>query len=125
MVCAGETAMQWFRWLRRDQRAGSGHAAASTLVIGGRQRTAGVPYMLPADMQEINRLDFQHYLLRHAFHGNYAAPIRDPRSILDVGTGTGRWAREMAVQFPSANVIGLDIVLPPLDAEGRTDPRPE
>jgi SAM-dependent methyltransferase len=76
-------------------------------------------------MQEINRLDFQHYLLRHAFHGNYAAPIGYPQSILDVGTGTGRWAREMAAQFPRATVIGLDIAPPPLDAEGRTDPRPE
>jgi SAM-dependent methyltransferase len=116
--------MQWFRWLRRGPRA-DGERGASTLVIGGRQRTAGVPYMLPADMQEINRLDFQHYLLRHAFHGNYAAPIGYPQSILDVGTGTGRWAREMAAQFPRTTVIGLDIVPPLLDAEGRADLRPE
>ena len=73
--------------------------------------------MLPANMQEINRLDFQHYLLRNAFHGNYAAPIVQPRTILDVGTGTGRWAREMAVQFPYTHVVGFDIAAPPPEAE--------
>jgi len=80
--------------------------------------------MLPSDTQEINRLDFQHYLLRYAFRGNYAAPISRPSSILDVGTGTGRWAREMAVQFPQARVVGLDIVPPRADAERSTDLRP-
>jgi ubiquinone/menaquinone biosynthesis C-methylase UbiE len=43
----------------------------------------------------MNRLDFQHFILRQAFKGNYAAPIRNPARILDVGTGTGRWATEM------------------------------
>jgi SAM-dependent methyltransferase len=80
--------------------------------------------MFPADNQEINRLDFQHYLLRHAFRGNYAAPIKDPATILDVGTGTGRWAREMAMQFPRANVIGFDIATPG-EVDQRMDIRPE
>lgn len=113
--------MSWFRWLRRGQRSETSRATGATLVVGGRRRAAGVPYMLPADMQEINRLDFQHYLLRHAFHGNYAAPIMQPRAILDVGTGTGRWAREMAVQFPYAHVIGLDIVTPPTEEDPRAE----
>jgi len=30
--------------------------------------------------------------------------------ILDVGCGTGRWAIEMARQFPAAQVVGLDLV---------------
>lgn len=107
--------MSWFRWLRRGQRSKTSTTGATTLVVGGRRRAAGVPYMLPADMEETNRLDFQHYLLRNAFHGNYAAPIARPRAILDVGTGTGRWAREMALQFPSANVIGFDITTPPTE----------
>lgn len=108
--------MGWFDWLRRGPRRDTKGNDDSTLVIGGRRHTAGVPYLLPADMQEINRLDFQHYLLRYAFQGNYAAPIGQPTSILDVGTGTGRWAREMAAQFPSARVIGLDIVAPAPEA---------
>jgi ubiquinone/menaquinone biosynthesis C-methylase UbiE len=85
--------------------------------IFGREYTAGVPYALPSDLDEMNRLDFQHYVLRQAFKGNYAAPIRNPSSILDVGTGTGRWAKEMAALFPTANVIGLDIKEPVSDEQ--------
>jgi tRNA G46 methylase TrmB len=66
-------------------------------------------------MEEINRLDFQHYMLRYAFRGNYAAPIRDPVSILDAGTGTGRWAIEMAQLFPRAEVVGVDVKPPAVD----------
>ncbi|HEX6122001.1 MAG TPA: class I SAM-dependent methyltransferase [Ktedonobacterales bacterium] len=99
-----------------------------TALMHGRERVIGVPYALPADLEEINRLDFQHYLLRHAFQGNYAAPIANPQSILDVGTGTGRWAIEMAQIFPSANVIGLDVKPPAVDERAQNnqgpDPRP-
>ena len=66
-------------------------------------------YLLPKDSQEINRLDFQHYLLRQALKGNYLAPIRDPGYILDVGAGTGRWGREMATCFPASQVMGIDL----------------
>jgi len=114
--------MRWFGWLKQRGAKGIGGNTGSTVVIGGRKRTAGIPYMLPADMEEINRLDFQHYLLRHAFQGNYAAPIRRPTSILDVGTGTGRWAREMAAAFPQARVVGLDINPPPTDAPDLNPP---
>jgi ubiquinone/menaquinone biosynthesis C-methylase UbiE len=72
---------------------------------------------LPSDDQEINRLDFQHYMLRFALRGNYAAPISQPASILDVGGGTGRWAMEMAQLFPNANVVNTDLV-PPKSNEG-------
>jgi SAM-dependent methyltransferase len=86
-----------------------GHAF---IEIGGRRLMADAPDILPKDEQEINRLDFQHFLLYHALGGNYAAPITQPGSILDVGCGTGRWAMEIAQTFPRANVIGLDIVTP-------------
>ncbi len=84
----------------------------------GRDYAAGVPYALPSDLGEINRLDFQHFVLRQAFKGNYAAPISaisDPSSILDVGSGTGRWAKEMAATFPNASVTGIDIKQPATD----------
>ena len=80
--------------------------------IGGRRHVASAPYVLPSDDREISRLDFQHYMLRYALRGNYAAPISAPASILDVGSGTGRWAMEMARLFPQANVLGTDLVEP-------------
>lgn len=83
--------------------------------IGGRRHLAALPYPLPKDLEEVNRLDFQHYLLRTGFGGNYLAPLSAPTAILDVGTGSSRWAMEMAAQFPQARVIGLDLAPPAVD----------
>lgn len=39
----------------------------------------------------------------------HLAPIVDhPQKILDLGTGSGIWAIDMAEQYPSAKVIGVD-----------------
>jgi hypothetical protein len=115
-----DEAMGLFGWFRR--RGGVAEMApelegSPTAVMGGRERVVGLPYALPADIEEINRLDFQHYMLRFAFRGNYAAPLVNPAAILDVGTGTGRWAIEMAQLFPQANVIGLDVKPPAVDEQ--------
>ena len=118
--------MSWFGWLRRSPQGRSRHKGnpgdsdvvegLPVALVGGRQRTRGIPYVMPRDLEETNRLDFQHYLLRQALQRNFVAPIGgDPRDILDVGTGTGRWAREMAQQFPQANVVGIDVNPPPID----------
>lgn len=85
----------------------------------GRDYVAGAPYLLPKDLAENNRLDFQHYVIRYALNGNFVAPIQQPRAILDVGCGTGRWAREMAAEFPDARVSGVDLVAPPADMAAR------
>jgi ubiquinone/menaquinone biosynthesis C-methylase UbiE len=97
--------------------------------LGGRRRLAAVPYLLPADEREVHRLDFQHYLLRYALQGNYSAPIDTiprgyPASILDVGCGTGRWAFELAAQFPAANIVGVDLS-PTLDETTSAERRPD
>ncbi len=40
----------------------------------------------------------------------FYAPISDhPHKIIDLGTGTGIWALEMGDQYPSAEVLGLDL----------------
>ncbi len=129
--------MSIFGWFRRRSASG-GQGSATTVVaeaqgefspammVAGRLRTVGVPYALPRDTEEVNRLDFQHYMLRYAFQGLYAAPVDQPASILDVGTGTGRWAMEVAQIFPQARVIGLDVTPPPADqrADQGLDIRP-
>ena len=118
--------MGWFGWIRRKRVSTDTDSAFS--VVGGRARTRGIPYAMPHDLEETNRLDFQHYLLRYALRGNYAVPIQEPRDILDVGAGTGRWALEMARLFPKANVIGLDVNPLPIDEAASSghgaDPRP-
>ncbi|HYU75971.1 MAG TPA: class I SAM-dependent methyltransferase [Ktedonobacteraceae bacterium] len=84
-----------------------------SVVNDGRRHLQGVTYILPKDLPEANRLDFQHHLLHAILKGNYVAPLGNQvTSILDVATGTGRWAREMAQAFPSAQVIGLDMDVP-------------
>lgn len=83
---------------------------ANFTYLGGRRYMSQVPYALPKDSGEIQRLDFQHFLLKYGLQGNYLSPVEHPLSILDVGCGTGRWAMELAQQFPQANVIGVDVV---------------
>jgi ubiquinone/menaquinone biosynthesis C-methylase UbiE len=121
--------MRWIGWTRRKRAANDAamwQGDAPFRVVGGRRRKAGIPYIVPWDLEEHNRLDFQHFMLRYALQGNYAAPIRNPAAVLDVGSGTGRWAIEMANLFPDATVIGLDVNPPPVDlqAEKGLDMRP-
>lgn len=35
--------------------------------------------------------------------------LKNPKRILDVGTGTGNWAIEIADQFPNADIVGTDL----------------
>ncbi len=118
--------MRLMGWWRKKPRGNSGVLQAMAFqegtpiaLVGGRMRTVGLPYALPRDMEEINRLDFQHYMLRYALRGLYAAPLAHPANILDVGTGTGRWAMDMAQVFPRTQVIGLDVNPPPADEQAR------
>lgn len=105
--------MSWLAFWRRGPKAATlTPSRADTDTVDGRRFVAGVPYMLPKDLDETNRLDFQHHMLRSFMRGNYLAPIAKPRDILDVGCGTGRWAMELAAQFPNANVIGVDVAPP-------------
>lgn len=80
--------------------------------LGGRRYLADAPYALPKDPREVQRQDFQHFIIRNSLLSNYLAPLSQPRSILDVGCGTGRWAMEMAAEFPQASVVGIDLVRP-------------
>jgi len=39
----------------------------------------------------------------------HLAPLDAPHRILDIGTGTGIWAIDVADEYPMAEVIGTDL----------------
>ncbi|KAL1989106.1 hypothetical protein VTN96DRAFT_5869 [Rasamsonia emersonii] len=67
-------------------------------------------YLMPNDDTEQDRLDLVHHVFLLILDGElFAAPIKQPQAILDLGTGTGIWAMDIADKFPSARVIGNDL----------------
>jgi methylase of polypeptide subunit release factors len=65
---------------------------------------------MPTDEIEQDRLDLGHEMSLVALNGElHLAPLKNPQRILDVGTGTGIWAIDMADKYPSAEVIGTDL----------------
>ncbi|RYN65472.1 hypothetical protein AA0117_g12136 [Alternaria alternata] len=68
-------------------------------------------YWGPNDDKMNEQLDIGHHMLTLMLDGKlFLAPIGPtPQKVLDVGTGTGIWAIDFGDQFPSAEVIGVDI----------------
>ncbi|KAF2493239.1 S-adenosyl-L-methionine-dependent methyltransferase [Lophium mytilinum] len=61
-------------------------------------------YIFPNDDQEKDRLDLQHHLFNLCFKDKlFFAPVREPKHVLDVGTGTGIWALDFV------QVVGTDL----------------
>ncbi|KAI8051157.1 S-adenosyl-L-methionine-dependent methyltransferase [Syncephalis plumigaleata] len=61
-----------------------------------------VPYFLPNDNVEQDRLDALHFIMQELINGNHLCQLDNPLSILDIGAGTG-------TGFPDARVVGFDI----------------
>ncbi|KAH6645161.1 S-adenosyl-L-methionine-dependent methyltransferase [Truncatella angustata] len=95
-----------------SRQRGSTIADPASIEEGGRtwQNYREGRYFLPNDAIEQDRLDFNHVpltmLLNDALH---LAPVRNPRRVLDIGTGTGIWAIHFAERNPYSKVIGTDL----------------
>ncbi|KAF7543018.1 hypothetical protein G7046_g10072 [Stylonectria norvegica] len=68
-------------------------------------------YFTPNDEQQLESVDITHHYLTVLLDGNlFLAPIaKNPRKVLDVGTGSGIWAMDFADQYPQTEVIGSDL----------------
>ena len=67
-------------------------------------------YVMPNDEREQERMDMHYHSLRLALNNrHWIAPIEEPKNILDVGTGTGIWAMDVADDNPSTQITGIDL----------------
>ncbi|RDW69965.1 S-adenosyl-L-methionine-dependent methyltransferase-1 [Coleophoma crateriformis] len=67
-------------------------------------------YYYPNDPKESERLDFQYNVIQEALSNKlHFAPINNPRTVLDIGTGTGIWAIEMGDAYPDALIEATDL----------------
>lgn len=74
-------------------------------------------YGLPADEEEVHRLERQHQMFQ-AIIGPWPAPLPEVltskpgivKSVLDLGCGSGAWIRDVARAFPHCSAVGVDLV---------------
>lgn len=65
---------------------------------------------MPNDEEEQTRLQMVHEVYFNVLGKRHTTiSLKDPKKILDIGTGTGEWAMAMADDYPDAEVIGTDI----------------
>ncbi|KAJ1567769.1 hypothetical protein HK096_008720 [Nowakowskiella sp. JEL0078] len=72
------------------------------------------PYVLPADIEELDRLEIQHVIITHCFGKLFQMPIdkiisKSGAKILDVGCGPGSWTRDVANMYPLCEVHAIDM----------------
>ncbi|KAF5374969.1 hypothetical protein D9758_000509 [Tetrapyrgos nigripes] len=75
-------------------------------------------YRLPADDEELERLDSQHVMFKEImgnYHPKMAEVMADnvpgePKAILDLGCGSGMWIMDAAKDFPNCSAVAVDLV---------------
>ncbi|RPA74259.1 S-adenosyl-L-methionine-dependent methyltransferase, partial [Ascobolus immersus RN42] len=81
------------------------------LALGS--RTYHPSYLLPTDQDEEIRLKFAHDIWRDHLGGkpflSTLPPADGEFKILDLGSGFGHWALEVAALYPDADVLGFDL----------------
>ncbi|KAI0118834.1 hypothetical protein GGR51DRAFT_497838 [Nemania sp. FL0031] len=78
-------------------------------VVENGRRYCGSYYM-PNDEDEQVRLQLLNQVYLKVFDGELTTvPLECPTSILDIGTGVGEWAIDMAELYPECEVTGTDI----------------
>jgi len=67
-------------------------------------------YILPNDIDEQDRCDIMYHAVRLTIGDKlFFAPIEAPTAVLDIATGTGIWAIDVADAYPAAEVVGTDL----------------
>ncbi|KXJ93798.1 S-adenosyl-L-methionine-dependent methyltransferase [Microdochium bolleyi] len=79
-------------------------------AYGHKFHSSGNIYV-PFDESEQRHMHARHRLLRVCLDGALTNTRLSPeiRTIVDIGTGTGVWAIEMASRYPGARITGIDI----------------
>jgi len=75
-------------------------------------------YRLPADEEELERLDKQHSIMSELMGGKYPAPMLEvmadepgeTKACLDLGCGSGNWIMDVARDFPNCIAVGTDLI---------------
>lgn len=67
-------------------------------------------YVLPNDEAEQDRLDLTHHLFAMLLGGElHRAPVKEPKRVLDLGTGTSIWPITFADEHPTTEIIATDL----------------
>ncbi|CAG8563316.1 13262_t:CDS:2 [Ambispora gerdemannii] len=80
-------------------------------------------YYLPSKIEDIDRMQIQHFLYQHIWQCNFSSPIENMLNmggyVIDIGDkiifcsercGPGTWVLEMATEYPMTCFTGVDIV---------------
>ncbi|KAF9011053.1 S-adenosyl-L-methionine-dependent methyltransferase [Cyathus striatus] len=95
------------------------HAQAYKHEYGRGLNNYSEVYRLPADEEELERLNKQHLIFIEAMNGKYAPPMQEVmaddvpgerKACLDLGCGSGCWIMDVARDFPSCDAVAVDLV---------------